>query len=289
MNPGLYLDISEAQYHSDGCSDAGDPPMLSASTASTLALESPAHAYLRHPKLGGQPLTPTGDMDRGSLIHALLLGKGRECAIVECDDWKKPGNRELRDAHRAAGRVAVTRKLYDASIVAAEALRKKLDARGYPLDGDSEVTILWDELASNGAKVPCRARLDHLKDHEIFDLKITGDANPKTLTRGHLTRMGYDIQGVAYPRALESVDPRARGRAVFTMLFCEPEPPYCITVVRFAGSLRELGARKWTRAVDDWERCLRTGTWPDYSDEIVFAEAKPWDLADADIESEHAA
>ena len=39
----------------------------------------------------------TNDMDRGSLLHKLLLGAGREVAVIECDDWKKPGNRELRD------------------------------------------------------------------------------------------------------------------------------------------------------------------------------------------------
>src|SRR5690348_17669617 len=28
-------------------------------------------------------------------------------------------------------------------------------------------------------------------------------------------------------------------------------------------------ARKWQRGIDEWESCLRTGSWPDYSDEIV--------------------
>jgi hypothetical protein len=90
--------------------------------------------------------------------------------------------------------------------------------------------------------------------------------------------MGYDIQGAAYTRAFESVDVRVRGRSSFTLLFCEPEPPYCITPVRFAGSMKELGARKWQRGVNAWERCTRTGEWRDYTDSVVFAEAKPWEL-----------
>jgi len=278
MQPGLYFDISEERYHAD---DFGDGLHLSVSVAQALVLESEAHAYLRHPKLGGEPVVPNNDMDRGSLIHALLLGKGRELAIIECDDWKSPKNRALRDEHREAGRLAVTRKLYEVSVRAAEELQKKLAHHGYALTGQSEATLIWEEEATNGAKVRCRGRMDHLfNGSEIYDLKITTDANPRTLARGQLARMGYDIQGVAYPRGLEYVDARLRGRTSFTLLFCEPEPPYCVTPVALAGSLRELGTRKWQRAIDAWERCTRTGQWRDYTDAVFYAEARPWELAD---------
>lgn len=279
MTPGLYLDIGETEYHADKLDDS--TPSLSVSIARALVLESAAHAFLRHPRLGGQPLTPTTIMDRGTLIHALLLGKGRELAIVECEDWKKPKNRELRDEHRAAGRLAVTRTLYDESIEAAKALDAKLKKRGYIFNGSSEVTLLWNETAENGKPVRCRARTDHIVGERIYDLKI-GDANPKRIRKGHLTSMGYDIQGAAYPRALEYALPQLRGRATFTLLFCEPEPPYCVTPVRFGGSLRELGTKKWERAVNVWERCLRLGEWPEYiaDDDVLYAEARPYELED---------
>jgi hypothetical protein len=282
MTPGLYLDIPEDKYHADAFGDEGARPSCSVSIAKAMVNESPAHAHMRHPKLGGQPMVPNRDMDRGSLIHALLLGKGATLAIVECDDWKKAGNRELRDEHRAAGRLAVTRSLYDASYRAAEELEKKLAAKGYRFTGDSEVTILWRETTRDGVEVECRARMDHVLDEKIFDLKITGDANPKTLTRGHLTRMGYDIQGAAYPRALEYVCPQLRGRTLFTLLFCEPEPPYCVTPLIFAGTLRELGERKWLRGVNRWDECLSSGKWPDYVDGPVVADARPWELEEED-------
>jgi hypothetical protein len=279
LAPGVYFDVPEELYHSDPCEQLS----LSASVAQALVLESEAHAYLRHPRLGGQPFKPKADMDRGTLIHALLLGKGREVAVVECDEWRKKADKEARDAHRAEGRLPVTRALHDSATVAANELRRKLAARGYHFRGKSEVTLVWQETAKNGGVVLCRGRVDHLEDgFDILDLKITGDANPRTLTRGHLTRMGYDIQGAAYPRGLESVTPRVQGRARFTLLFCEPEPPYCITAVRFGGSLRELGERKWLRGVNRWERCVRTGEWRDYTDAVVFAEAKPWELDEED-------
>lgn len=279
LTPGLYLTISEDTYHADPL----EKPSLSVSIAQAHVLESDAHAWLRHPRLGGQGVIPNKAMDRGSLIHALLLGKGRTVAVVECDDWKKKRDQELRDEHRAAGRLAVTRKLYDDSIEAARQLKVKLEARGYKFDGDSEVTVVWREQASNGAEVLCRCRMDHVSGPNIFDLKI-GDANPKRFKKGHLTAMGYDIQGAAYPRAIETIDPRLRGRVLFRLLFCEPEPPYCITPVRFAGTLRALGERRWQRGIDAWERCTRTGTWGDYTDSEVVVEARPWELEEAEEE-----
>lgn len=284
LKPGLYLDVSEDAYHSDPL----EKPSLSVSTAKALVLESPAHAYLRHPRLGAEGVVPTREMDRGTLIHALLLGKGRSVAVIECEDWKKPSNRALRDEHREAGRLAVTRKLYDDSIEAAQNLDIKLKARGYNFDGHSEATVVWTEHATNGAEVMCRARMDHVSGPVIYDLKI-GSANPKRFRQGHITSMGYDIQGAAYRRALEQVDPRLRGRVKFLLLFCEPFPPYCISPVCFAGTLRELGERRWQRGVDDWERCLRTDVWPDYVEGEYVAEAKPWDLEDHEDDEEHAA
>lgn len=282
MKPGLYLEeISEVDYHNDAL---GDGLTLSCSIGQALVLECPAYAWLRHPKLGGQPFKPNNDMDRGTLLHALLLGKGREVAIIECQDWKKPGNRELRDAHRAEGRVAVTRKLYDECIPAAKRIAEKLANRRDPVifDGHSEVTIIWRERATNGAEVLCRARLDHVSGPNVYDLKITGDANPKTLSKGHLTSMGYDIQRAAYTRALESVDPRLVGRVNYRVVFCEWEPPYCVQPVQCAGSMRELGERKWQLAIDRWEQCVRTGNWPDYSDDDAIIEARPFDMAEFD-------
>jgi hypothetical protein len=275
MQPGIYPDIDEATYHRDPCLT----PSLSCSVAQALILESAAHAYLRHPKLGGQPFKPTAAMDNGTLIHALLLGVGlKRIEIVECDNWTKKSHQEIRDAARDAGLVPVTRRQYDDALIATARIGERLKAKGYELKGHSEVSIFWRETTRDGVEIECRGRMDHLLDHHGYDLKITADANPRTLTRGHLTRMGYDIQGCAYTRGLENALPHLRGRCDFTFLFCEPEPPYCVTPIRCSGSLRELGERKWSRALDTWERCLRRNEWPDYVDGVVYAEAAPWEL-----------
>ena len=273
LAPGIHLDVPEERYHADPCAT----PSLSVSIAQALVLESPAHAYLRHPRLGGQPFEATSDMDRGTLIHALLLGKGRQVGVVDADDWRTKAAKEMREQLRAEGKLAVTRKLYDDSIKAAQALQRKLAARGFVFDGHSEVTLVWEEMAREGV-VRCRGRLDHVKGNRIFDLKITADANPRRVSGGCIADMGYDLQGVVYPRALEILKPEFAGRVGFSLLFCEPEPPYCITEVRLAASRKAIAESKWARAKAMWERCLRTNHWPDYTDQVVFAEARPWEI-----------
>lgn len=273
---GLHLDMSETEYHND----PRETPSLSSTIARKLVRESPAHAYLAHPRLGGQKFVPSTDMDRGTLLHKLLLGAGRELVIIECEAWTKKADKELRDIHREAGKLVVHRKLYDQAIVIARELKPRLAAKGVRLEGHSEVTLLWDETADNGKSVPCRARLDHIDGADIWDLKITGDANPDTLTHGHITSMGYEIQTECYRSGASAVLPHLRGRLNYTLVFCEFEPPYSVTLVRSSGSMRELGARRWRRAVNTWERCCRLNEWDDYTgrSEIVFVEAKPWEL-----------
>lgn len=282
LGPGIHFDISEEEYHNDPCG----APSLSVSIAQDLVLRSPAHAYLRHPLLGGQRRKPTKEMDRGTLIHALLLGRGKEIAVVECTDWRKKANQELREQFQAEGKVVFTRPQYQSALDAAMALREKLAARGYVFDGHSEVTLIWDEQTSAGRVVRCRGRVDHLKLDanfgEVLDLKITGDANPRTITRGHLTSMGYDIQGVVYPSALELLRPELTARTSMTLLFCEPEPPYCVTPIVLRQSMRALGKTKWRHAKKRWVRCLATNTWPDYVPSgVAYAEAKPWEIEEA--------
>lgn len=270
--------ISEADYHSENPELFGDVPNLTVSTAKYIVLDSPAHAYLHHPKLGGEPFKATTEMDRGTLLHALLLRKGRPLAVIPFDDYKSKAARELRDEANAKGQLAVTERLFDSAMKAVRVLGPKLAARGYPLQGQSEVTIRWAETTSDGALVKCRGRLDHVDGHHMLDLKITADANPKRIERSHITSMGYDIQRAGYTRGLERECPEFQGRSDFTLLFCEPEPPYCVTPIVCGGSLRELGDRKWLRAVNRWHNCLSTNHWPEYVDRPYYAEAKPWDI-----------
>lgn len=270
------LKLDAAVYHADPCAK----PSLSSSIARVLERQSPLHAWSRHPRLGGMSSKPRTAFDFGSLSHALLLGEGSEIAIIEADDWRTKAAREAREEARAAGKVPVLVDDYGSVAVAVKTLRPRFADLGIVLDGKSEVTALWTVPAMAGLEVQCRGMIDHLTDGgcTVYDLKSCQSAHPDACAR-HADAYGYDIQHAAYVQAIETIHPELAGRVRFTFVFYELEPPYAVTPARLSGEFRELGQRRWERAVHTWAACLSGNRWPAYVDRIATLEAPRWALA----------
>lgn len=262
------------EYFAEPCS----VPALSASIAQELDSRSPLHAWARHPKLGGIPRKPTKALDDGSLSHALLLGEGKEIVVVDAADWRTNAAKAEREAARKAGQIAVLAEDYTAAKAVADKLRQRFADVGIVLDGESEMSALWTETARNGAKVQCRSMMDHIKLPVVYDIKSIRSADLNTCQR-HVESYGYSIQRAAYVRAVERIRPDLAGRIDFVFVFYELTAPFAVTPVRLSGAFREMGSRRWLRAVERWEHCLRTNTWPAYTDEIVELEPSAWALA----------
>ena len=275
----IVLDMASATYFADPC----ERPSLSASIATVIDRQSPAHAHARHPRLGGVRRADTKSLDAGSLIHTMLLGQGKAIAVVDADDWRSKAAQLARDNARAEGKVPALRKDFDGAVVAATRLRERLDGFGVELAGASEPAVLWTETARGGGEVLCRGMLDHLIIDEaaaratIYDLKSARSAHPDALGR-HIDTYGYAIQRAAYVRAIEAARPDLAGRVDFVLLFVELEAPYVALPVRLSGAFRALGEQRWARAVDIWERCLREDRWPAYAEATVEIEPPPWAL-----------
>lgn len=269
----IILDMPDRVYHADPC----EVPSLTQSIAYTLVCESPAKAYLAHPKLGNAPRKVTDEMEMGQAAHAMILGVGASIVVIDADSYKGKHAQEMAAIAREAGKVPLLAAKHALLEVAVGVIRTKLCALGVRLDGQSEVSVFWEETASDGTPVQCRARFDHLIAPRILDVKWTADANPNVLPR-HMVDFGYDIQDAAYRSALRAVMPELAGREDMTFLFCEKTAPHAVTPVQCAGSMRQLGEIKWRRAVDLWAQCLTSGVWPDYVTEPVRLEAPTWEL-----------
>lgn len=260
----IYKDMPAAVYHGETFSDV---PLLSASIAKIILQDSPAHAFLRHPKFGAAPMDSTDAMDSGSIQHALLLGKGGEqISICDFDDFRTKAAQTQRDAATAAGLTPIIRHKYDEHERTAKILDGRLRARGYSLSGeggDSEIVLTWTEYHSM-TKVPvlCRAMLDRIVGNNILDLKtaasVTGDNISRTVEK-----LGYHVAEAAYRRAFTENFPSEIGRESFTRLFVEIREPYCVSPDQSSGALRMLGGVLWQHAVDTWAECLATGYWPE--------------------------
>jgi len=265
-----FLEVDPEAYHQlDG---------LSASIATTLITRSPLHAWTQHPKFGAKGKTPTKSMDRGTVVHALVLGKGKEFAALPFDDFRTNAAKAARDAARDKGLVPIKTEDLDDARVIAERVTSQLADHGIHLTGESEVAIEWYEPSSHGP-VLCRCMMDHLllEAGTIVDLKISASAAPPSIERSAET-FGYAIQRAAYTRALEAVRPELAGRVDFLFAFGEPEEPYALNLCRGDGAFREVGERRWLRAVEQWASCLNTNTWPAYGSGINPLSVPAWVL-----------
>ena len=270
--PTVLEECDDVTYYGDKFFEG---PTLSYSIAKILLNKSPYHAWLHHPRLGGVSRESSEEMDRGTIIHNLVLGGGPDLFVVQAPDWRTKDARAHRDAAVARGEIPVLEhKLEEYRLVAdhiVDACREKgIDFR----EGESEAVILWEEETSFGP-IKCRGRLDNvLFDRGVIrDLKNCDNAHPDAIARA-IENMGYDIQVAAYLSAIRTVQPAIAGRDSFVWIFAEelPEGSPRRAMVNLAypsGVLLERGAMRWRRACELWAKCLRLDHWPAYEETMV--------------------
>ena len=269
LGPGFHS-IDKAEYLADPC----EAPSLSSSIAGLLISRSPAHAFAAHPRLGGHRSDPTAAMVNGTIIDSLLLGGDTELVESPHEEYRTKEAKEWKSAVLASGKQPVKEKELRYAKQAAEAIRENLYTAGLSLDGEHQLTAIWDV-----GDVRCRARLDHWKESEatIVDLKTADNASPSVLGR-KMVDFGYAIQHAAYISAIETLRPELAGRVKFIFAFAETEPPYAVTIAHPAGTLRALGKWQWEKAVRIWGECLKSKRFPAYGSAEI--EAPPWAMAE---------
>ena len=272
-------DIPAAEYHAD---DIGAPRVtLSASIAHEIVAKSPLHAWMRHPKLGNGPRESTTAMDRGTRIHALVLGTPLELSVILADDYRTKAAQAQRDAAREQGLIPILARELDEDSEAARCIVEQLKAKGVVLPGNKEAVAVWEESAT-GVPVLCRGMMDHVDSQYIDDLKTCASAHPDKLAR-RCTEYGYHIQAAAYLSAIGKIHPSLAGRIRFRWLFAEildtagtKLPRAIVTVAHPSGAMLELGAALWQRAIDTWSRCLAEDRWPGYAESEAALDPPPW-------------
>lgn len=300
---GRILQVTQTEYHR--------LPQFSSTLAKLLVsrcAEVARDAYERKLEAIAAELEDDGEvtaekqdrLDRGNILHAIVLGKGEErIAAIPAAILASNGAISTAAAKafvleaRRAGMIPVKPAKLEVYTAIGAAIRSRIAAAGHELDGVSEMAIEWHEDTPHGP-VLCRGMLDHVvtwglspEDRArgvvpgaiIYDLKIPDDASPARSERTAYT-LGYDIQAAAYKRALAALYPVLGGRIEFKFLFVEPRRPYALWDPRPGGSFRVLGERRWLRAVHEWGEGLATKRWADYrTPERAEIEAPAWAMA----------
>lgn len=274
MKPGIYA-LSADQYHSDPC----EQPSLSRTIAHLLCSSSPAHARAAHSRLNPAFEREEKEIfDLGTCAHALFLEGETGVAVIDAADWRTNAAKEARDEARAAGRIPLLAKHWDAVQEMSRAAFAQLAvhdaAPALFQDGKSEQTLIWEEP---GGAV-CRALADWLRDDRatIDDYKTTSrTANPESWSRS-LFGSGYDVQAAFYLRGLEAL---TGAQAEFRFAVQETFPPYALSVIALGPDVLTLARKKIDYALGLWRRCLESGQWPAYSSQVCWAELPPWEEA----------
>lgn len=270
--PGLYPDFPTDAYHADPCPGAS----LSSGVARTLLDCSPLHAWTAHPRLNpGWKPDERSLFDFGACAHAILLGKGRDIAVIDAEDWRTKAAKEEREEARLAGRTPILTKDYDRAQTMVAAAREQIAAipplaKAFGPAGQSEVVIAGHEHGVWYRGMADRLLIDG-SDVTMVDYKTTSaSAHPAAVSR-RLFDAGHDFQAGFYRRLLAFVRPDAH-RFRFILMTQENEPPFALSAVELDHASWVLAEKRIMAALGLWKRCLETNRWPGYPAAIATAE-----------------
>ncbi len=280
MKPIILQDMPEQEYHSQ---TGEKTPLFSYSTAKVLLEKSAYHAYLQHPLLGNEPRKSTAAMDKGSIIHGLLLGSGPEIEIIQADNFRTKAAQTAKAEAYETGKIPILQKDMDTIHEAVENAKAQIkDLAPYFFEDHlDELSVRW--TMDNGVKTQSRFDWIQPETGKIIDLKSCSDANPKVLDR-KIIDFGYDIQEALYLQCANKTWLEMAGRFTWEFIFVEPEPPYMVSVITTDSSISWLGESKVKRAADKWKAGLASDQWPGYGRQIV--SAPPWAVSREEMEGE---
>lgn len=286
--PGLY-DFDAESYHADVLTPE---PALSRGGIVTLLNETPAHFAARNPRLSQWPdrcAESSREMDLGSVVHSLLLGKGSAFTVIDLADFRNKdgspaktfGNAQAKAAKEAAegnGFIVLDPQTHSDAVAIAEsaamALRQKFGA--WPI-GESERIAIWQRKTAYGP-IWCRAMMDHFSHRAatILDPKSTS----KSLSDEELTkRIAYDsldIQAAWYTEGIEAIHPELTGLVQFIFVFVETAPPFSVRLKPISEGWMTRARFRINRAADVFARCLQTNNWPTWPIDETPLSAPSW-------------
>lgn len=273
LTPGLHHGIPAKAYHSDPC----EQPSLSSGIARTILSDSIAHAYAKHPKLGGGNRKDTDSLSLGGLVHSQLDDNTeKDFVLGSFPDYKTGDARKWRDAVSESGKQPILdRDLLEATPIS-DAIRKKVALSGsdpFASGVRCEVTGIWKE-----GGVFCRARYDRLlvTGHraQVWDWKTANNISDRGIISS-ISKYGYHIQVAHYTRGLAAILGIDEGNIDFDLVFVESVAPYTVRRVRLTDTFLTEGRRQSDTAIQAWARALAFGDWSDPREREVFSAEMP--------------
>jgi len=293
--PGVYLGVDEKIYHSDPLPS----PSLSSHVAKIALNRSVRHAQLAHPRFpepvrpntaaayrlervqaeaeagkDESPPMPARHLRLGQAAHSLTLGAGAPVVDCKVDKFLTKEAKARRDLVLRNGGIPLNTEDYwiakDMAAVAKPFITEYMG--GYFLP---EVMLAWDR---NGCWR--RALVDILRP----DLRAAGDYKtsamelpPAAAARLVATR-NNTFQERFQTAGYDALDPDGIGRRDYFFFVQEVDYPHEITVVESSEALRTKADEQVAGACALWDRAMKSGVFPGYPKEPVYATPTSWQL-----------
>jgi hypothetical protein len=150
-------------------------------------------------------------------------------------------------------------------------------------DTEAELSAYWNDPITG---VLCRCRPDLWRaDGILVDLKTTDDASPEEFSRSVLN-WRYHVQAAMYLDGIAlaidqlpadvSLPPGVQVPREMVFVAVEKKPPHAVAVYRLDADAMEIGRREYRRDLDSYARCLASGVWPAYGDQLMPLSLPDW-------------
>lgn len=262
---GVYADIPDHVYHADKTS-------LSSSGARAL-LPPSCPAIFRHSQ--DNPRESTKAFDQGHAAHTLVLGVGAEIVEITADNWTTKAAKEARDAVYAEGKTPLLTKDYGQVHAMAAAVRNHPVAAALLAQGTPELSMYWHDAAT-GARL--RIRPDWLPNSGggrliIVDYKTSTSANPDKFAKS-AADFGYAQQAAFYIDGIIALG--IDENPAFVFIVQDKNAPYLVSVVELERDAIEVGRQLNRRSIDLFARCMESGIWPAYGEDVHLVRMPSW-------------
>lgn len=279
--PGIYQDFPEDAYHADPLPEAS----ASRSIIQAIALRTPRHAFIAHPRLDPNfERKPDDDkFNMGNAGHKAILSRGKGVIVGDFPDYKTKAAQEWKKAAKEAGLVPLLEEQAKRVEAMRAAVFEQLPEHGlehlFNRDfGRAEVVAAWVDPVAGWS----RLMADWLeKDLTITDIKVTevDDFTPDGLGR-HMSNMKYEVIHAWYERGILNLFPELEGRFKYRFLFVEAKPPFSIMPIILPNDAIAKGRATVALGVERWAQAKASGKWPRYTGGDRIADYPPWSVAE---------
>jgi hypothetical protein len=275
FKPGVYLNISNEDYHADTAIGSSQIKKM---------LKSPLSFWWSSwMNTTRESFPPTPAMKFGTAYHTYMLEMSKfKYDVVATKTTSKEG---------CIGMAEFTALVCMKNMIDRNPYHAQLLKGGYP-----EVSVFWVDEQTN---LPCKCRFDYWKPHWVTDLKTTTDVSDKGL-RYTVGDYGYDISGAMYMAgtdalrriiqqggyidpgiAVHFIDQFMESPTRFVFLMQEKEAPYTSRALAITEPVAECGNDKFRKGLEiaahNWA-AYGTDPWPtgyERVDDLILEALSP--------------